>query len=225
MAVWLSGIIIFLGGLTLREDADLETVVPTEAKPKRILSKTVVAGILILMICFTSIGMSALALMRVIQVKNEANSPREVDTRINQLDTRINTLDKALLDLKFDLAFKKEDPALLSSDSLGSFTVVNTRVGPFLISLENIETYLDGYKLNMKIGNISAAKFSGYKLRVLCKSIFEPEKDSDYKEFSFPGSLEPTTWTNASVIIAPAKPEDIKFIKVYLQTDTVWMKN
>lgn len=56
--------------------------------------------------------------------------------------------------------------AHLNPSTLGDFGLLRTDVGTFLISIDDVEPYLEGYKLKLKIGNITSATYGQFKLSI-----------------------------------------------------------
>lgn len=54
--------------------------------------------------------------------------------------------------------------AVFGPASPGPYSRIDTEVGPLLISLGKVEQYLDGYSVQIEIGNLSAASLIGFKL-------------------------------------------------------------
>jgi hypothetical protein len=119
----------------------------------------------------------------------------------------------------------------LDPSSPGAFQRVDSRTGPLLVSLTNVEPYLDGFKVILKIGNPLAIEYKGFKM----KANYSPrqrsgEKWMDWynkrkaKEFSFSQSLYPGQWNIIELIFPDTKPDAFGWISLSLETDRISLK-
>lgn len=111
---------------------------------------------------------------------------------------------------------------------------LDTTTGSFLVSLENAQPYLNGYKLTFHIGNPSAAEYEGFKLTTKWGPEMDVEKvgtDDSYfekwqaaqheKTTSFTEQLRPGTWNRVQVVVAPATAEQLSNLELSMETNTV----
>jgi len=142
--------------------------------------------------------------------------------QVPELSTRI---------LKLELEQYKEVSLDLSSKG---FQRIDTSSGFFLISLDNVVPYGNGYKLSLRIGNISTAKYKGFKFKLKYgkqydfneikkdPSSYEKwEKSLKIKEMSFTNELLPAVWNHVEVILSPAKSEELGHIALSMETNIV----
>jgi hypothetical protein len=112
------------------------------------------------------------------------------------------------------------------------FQRLDTSNGSFLVSLESIEPYLDGYRVVLNLGNPSAASYSGYTLKVrwgpaynwsqyTADSYEKWQKAVREKEIPFTDSLRGGTWNRAVFIASPTAKDELGFVQVSLETKTV----
>jgi len=104
--------------------------------------------------------------------------------------------------------------------------------GFFLISLDDVSPYLDGYRVSLNIGNPLGATYVGFKMNVRWGPRFDWsnfdavaydkwEKSVQNKEVSFTDSLKPMSWNKVEIILPATKSDQIGFIEVSLDTDTL----
>lgn len=104
---------------------------------------------------------------------------------------------------------------------------VNSSSGFFLVSLQNVEPYLDGVKVRLNIGNPLSATYGGFKIKAKWGpkwnhvSVKEWQSVLREKELSFTDSLESGRWNEVELILSPATPEDFGHLKIAIETDTV----
>jgi hypothetical protein len=119
------------------------------------------------------------------------------------------------------------------------FGCLNTDTGKFLLACDDVQPYLDGQKLKVRIGNPNAASYSGFTLNVKWGQK-EPEPPSmaednnkwvkDYKEWkredakwmtglqskeiSFTDNLKAGTWHSVDLVLSPAGSGDLGYIEI-----------
>ena len=101
-----------------------------------------------------------------------------------------------------------------------------------MVILNSAEPYIDGYRLQLRIGNPMAARYDGFKLTLSWQNPAPEQKagESDEesqkryeewlkekpheKEVSFTETLYPSSWNNVSVVISPASAEQLKTLEI-----------
>lgn len=99
-----------------------------------------------------------------------------------ELERKIRDLEMEISDLKFkvqllELAQKSYRTADLDPSSLKKYQRIDTSSGFFLVALEDVMPYLDGYKLILSIGNPSSATYNGFTLKVKWGKRFENSEE------------------------------------------------
>lgn len=111
-----------------------------------------------------------------------------------------------------------------------SYGRVGTDLGVMLVSCENIEGYLDGYRLHLVVGNPLAATLHTPRLTVewaKVPSVRNGETNllwKNRKVFTLTTPLEPGKWNTNEVVLAPAKADDVRQIQVSLDIGTVSLR-
>ncbi len=121
-----------------------------------------------------------------------------------------------------------------------SYQRLDTNNGTFLILLDNVTPYLDGFKVTLSIGNPSAATYSGLKLNVSWGKrfpVYEENKIDEYmknseianastkeKVISLTDSLQPGSWNKVTLVISPASAKEFGRLGVTLTTDQVVLR-
>jgi hypothetical protein len=151
-----------------------------------------------------------------------------IDQRVAMLETTIQSLEKGLSDL--ELARKRSGEGEINVTER-SYTRITSKTGFFLVSCEDIQPYLDGYRVKLQIGNPYAVTFSGCQILAKWGAKFDPQKMTydDWqkglktKNFALTSDLRPATWNRVTITITPATPSDLKYFSVGLKTDSVKM--
>jgi len=165
-------------------------------------------------------------------------SQNELNTKIEALENKTEELDTEVILLKIKqdkFSSSSFDPA----DGKG-YQRVDTTSGTFLISLQDVTPYLDGVKVNLHIGNIQYASYSGFKLKISYGKRYPKydEKDTSEerrnkrelysksqreKEESFTKVLRPATWNTLTVFLPDIKPTEFGYMNVSMITNSVVM--
>ena len=159
---------------------------------------------------------------------------------LSALRVKVATLEENLKDLAAKLG---SDEYLLSQKQDRQDTIVltltdhtfqrlDTDTGFFLISVQEVTSYLNGYKLSLSIGNPMAAKYSGAKVKLTWNTFYDAhkyteasfqewQKNEQEKEVVLPTTLLPGTWNNIDVILAPATIDQLGDVTFTMSTNTV----
>jgi hypothetical protein len=158
-----------------------------------------------------------------------------LNAQVTALKERVGTAEKAAEELKFEVGYLKERIAELEKSrhneldfdpaTLGNYQRLDSEITSVFTSLDQVERYLDGYKLEFRIANPTAMTINGFKLTVTWATRFK-QKESDFKSWyawvktwktknlDFTQDLVPGRWTAVSVMIPDTKPEDFGFLRV-----------
>jgi hypothetical protein len=152
-------------------------------------------------------------------VKSLQESLRGVNRRLSNL----SALDNRAIVL---------DPAVL-----GKYGRIDGDPGTFLISLDNVEPYLDGHKVRLLVGNPSSGTYSGFSFTVRWGKR-EPRVDSEEsaaawqrwhdsltsKGFSGPDQLRAGAWNRVEIIITGSQA-GFGYLEISsLQTPTIYLQ-
>jgi hypothetical protein len=132
-------------------------------------------------------------------------------------------LDKAIRDLQNTNAawFDPQDPK--------KYAPVKSPAGPVLVVLENMEPYLDGFKITFRLGNPTSASLSGVKGKISWGAAFDVNKPTENieplsKQFDDPTVFAPGTWTNLTISIGPATAAQARQITIEPVFDQVSLR-
>ena len=162
----------------------------------------------------------------------------DISEKIEALEKKTEELDTEVFLVKMNqdkFSSTSFDPA----DSKG-YQRVDTTSGTFLISLQDVTPYLDGVKVNLQIGNIQFASYSGFSLKISYgkrypkydeKETSEEKrnkreiysKSKREKEESFTKVLRPATWNSVIVFLPDIKPTEFGYMNVSMVTNIVRM--
>jgi hypothetical protein len=170
-------------------------------------------------------------------VANEPTNTQKqvVDLRaeLHRLSEKIISLESAMSAYEYQLKGKQNRQDYISLNlAEHTFQRVDTDTGFFLISVAEAVPYLNGYKLNLNIGNPSYASYSGAKVKVKWgktydapkytdKSFDEWQKSIQEKEITLTNVLDAGSWNTVEIILIPATTEQLGFVTLSMSTDTV----
>ena len=150
-------------------------------------------------------------------------------SNVPDLSADVFKLQMDLLKLQFRVDALESGDALVSAEEQG-YGVAKTSFGAFTISAKSVTPYLDGFKIKLRIGNLTTANFNGAKLSVTWGPPYDENKPGEYiknqkkKEFSLTNQFVSGAFTDVEVVLTPAKPEDVKSILVGIQLDQLSLK-
>jgi len=78
---------------------------------------------------------------------------------------QITELKSELLVLQIRVSALESGEATVSTEEEG-YDIAKTKFGPFTVSCSGATPYLDGFKVKLRIGNLTNAKFNGAKLNI-----------------------------------------------------------
>ncbi len=161
---------------------------------------------------------------------SDAQPPSVSVADLEKLSTQIDSLQKRVMALE-------SGEATVSSEKEG-YDIARTKFGPFTVAVGNATPYLDGYKVTLRVGNLTNANFNGVKLNIAwgIPRLFETLNDHSFKEwakwdrllkkkeFAVTTTLESGAYTDIEVNLTPAKPEEIKSFKVSFELDQLELR-
>ena len=145
------------------------------------------------------------------------------------LKKQVQTLQWDLFFLKNRVETLESGEATVSTEEQG-YDVSRTKFGPFTVSARGAAPYLDGYKVKLRIGNLTNANFNGAKLKLGWGPPYDPKKPEDWeksqkkREISITSKLASGSFTEVEVILTPAKPEEIKSFTVGFELDQLELR-
>ncbi|HWZ95029.1 MAG TPA: hypothetical protein VNW30_07530 [Opitutaceae bacterium] len=104
-------------------------------------------------------------------------------------------------------------PASLSATTKG-FELAKTEYGSFLISLVNVEPYLDGFRVTLSIGNPLDADISDGTISINYGTSSTDAHNSVSQTIEQP--IAGGHWTEVVIMVAPAKAEQLNYLGISL---------
>jgi hypothetical protein len=134
-----------------------------------------------------------------------------------------------LLDLQFQIWGASRKWVTIDPRQTG-YQRIDSEPLPLLISAEKLESYLDGYRLELKIGNPYRMTLHG------CTIDYQWNKAPDFthaddiyrgslksNEVALAVSLKEGCWNSVTLTVCPASAEEITNLRVSMQSKEVWL--
>jgi hypothetical protein len=150
--------------------------------------------------------------------------------QIANLEKQVDELKSTMTILEYMISAKAVSKREVSFDTgkTGTYQRIDTDAGSFLISLDTVAEYLDGYKATFQITPMSPITYRGFVLTAVTSRRFEPKMSfADYKatqktkEQTFSQSLLPGRWNSVEVLLPGVKATDIGEINIEMSVSTV----
>jgi hypothetical protein len=176
-------------------------------------------------------------------------SPKEstiadLKSQVDSLRVAVATLTKKLTDTQSDLALlwdqfnntRKSVWELQSADSItvdptdtSGFHALNTEAGRILVIVDRVETYLTGYRIYFKFGNLTEARLSDYTLNIGWSHKYKyKEEDLDKwnagvrkVEIQPTVTLEPGKWNSINVMLPNTDLKDLSYLNLTMEVKGV----
>ena len=162
-----------------------------------------------------------------------AMSNVELEAQISALEKEVVSLESRASVLEY-LVGKKQDryDSVTLDTSSRAFKRLDTDIGSFLVSLEDVTPYLNGYKLSLSIGNPSGGTVSGIKVKAKWSTQYDWGKyDADsYKaweskiheqEVSLTQAMKAGSWNKVELILVPASSQELGYLEISMDAQTV----
>jgi hypothetical protein len=158
------------------------------------------------------------------QQVQQKNPEAELAERLRTLETTVNQLQANFFKLSFRVYALESGDAMVSTEQQG-YGIAKTNYGTFTVSTNGVTPYLDGFKVKLRIGNLSTANFNGAKISVSWGPPYDEKNAEEYlknqkkKEFSVTNYFPAGSFTDVQVALTPAKPAEVKTLSVGIQFD------
>jgi hypothetical protein len=121
------------------------------------------------------------------------------------------------------------DTAVFDPANSHGYSRLDTTGGTFLVSIKNVQPYVDGFRVTCNFGNPSSATFAGFKLKTKWgprrdfkkMKVGEWEAQLREKELALTDTLRAGSWNPISFVLSPAKPEEFGYLELSVETNTI----
>ena len=140
---------------------------------------------------------------------------------MNQLKIDIAALKDSLQavrrSIRFDEIWRDLDKIAFMTPGSDGYSVIRTDLGPMTVSLENIESYANGSRVTLQVGNITSATINGAKATVewgRVSSDSAADNPTKSREVSFRNPLRSGSWNTISVVLEGVPPTELGFVRI-----------
>jgi hypothetical protein len=149
----------------------------------------------------------------------------------SDLSKQIKELRSDLFLLQYRVSALESGEATVSTEE-EAYDIAKTKFGPFTVSSRGATPYLDGFKIKLRIGNLTNAKFNGAKLNISWGPPYD-NKNSNYEEWSknqkkktvdLTTSFSPGAFNDIEIALTPAKAEEIKSFTVGIELNQLALR-
>lgn len=162
------------------------------------------------------------------QLRKEVEKLHEIEQGLANLKSQNDLLATEVKTLKSQVDFNqlmaqmgRDGAYALISLTEKSFSIVNTSLGRFLVSVEDVKPFANGVKLALSIGNPQAMTYSGLKLSFSWTKPSEKNGAPQTKELDIPQLFQPGSWNKVEVVLSPAKADDIDNVSVAIKPNQI----
>jgi hypothetical protein len=199
-----------------------------------------------LVVAMIALGSSALTLMQARNLGNLTPAPSAATS--SEYESRIAALQRDLQKQRSDFeGFRQAFQSLANSGGLSgrnkivvldpaskSYGRIDTDNGFFLVSCQDVQPYLDGYKVTLHVGNPLGVRFVGFKITAQWGPRYTVAANDDGSwgrwraglkatDFSFTDTLEVGRWNEVELVLAQTTANQVGHIQVSLETNVVSM--
>jgi hypothetical protein len=160
---------------------------------------------------------------------------KDFQKEIDKLKNDLSKLQKDKYSLEYRVNFLSEKYKKVYLDiSEKGFDRIDSNLGTFLVIVDDVKPYANGYKLKLRIGNPYFASFNGIKITIEWGKelpILPPDADADkfkqwekvykeheesikIKEITIVEQLAPGTWTRVEITLYPATKEELGYLNL-----------
>lgn len=194
------------------------------------------------LMCFTAtlvLGASAVAQSGSAHKSISPERSKILQQELDSEASRISDLEKSIASLKnefslyqFELSQKQQRYDTVQLDpSSHAFQRLDTDTSTFLVSVQNVVPYLNGYKLTVSIGNPTTATFSGVEIKIRWGKAYDWNtfsnssyaawnKSIQQKDFPVTDDLTPGSWNSVDLYLLPAGADDLGYLELSMTAPT-----
>lgn len=153
----------------------------------------------------------------------------QIKAKLSKLEVQLKTQELTAQLTRDQFSSASFDPAANQG-----FSRLDTVVGSFAVSLQEVSPYADGVKLRFHVGNLTAATVNGATFKVKwgprmpdlgAEDFFtryeEWQKALREKEIEVTKDLKPGTWNNVTITLPATKPDAFGHIELYMRTSKI----
>ena len=114
------------------------------------------------------------------------------------------------------------------------FSRLDTSVGSFAVSIQDVRPHADGVKVRLHVGNLTTVTIKGGTFKVKWGPRMPASEGEDWlthytdwektlkeKEVKFTDELRPGTWNNVTLTLPGIRPEQFGYLELSMNTERI----
>lgn len=145
--------------------------------------------------------------------------------RIEELEKKVGQLENQVFFL--ELSKNPFETASFDPAADEGFQRIDTSVGTFAVSVEEVKAHADGVKVRLSVGNLTSATVSGATFKVKWgarrgnENFVEWQKALGEKEQKVTEDLRPGTWNPVTLTLPGLPPDKFGYLELGMQTSQI----
>jgi Protein of unknown function (DUF3251) len=169
------------------------------------------------------------------QLSSFESTITQLREQVGELEKQYGELQKELETQKITQQFLDHQYATASFDPAADqgFVRLDTELGPFAVSLEDVRPFADGLRVRLHVGNLTSATIVGASLKAKWGPRLPQNATADFthyeawhsslkeQEVRISKNLEPGRWNNVTLALPGTKPEDFGHLELSMETEQI----
>jgi hypothetical protein len=180
--------------------------------------------------CIACVSENDPRLKKLDEIDKLQSAAKEVTERLEGITSRLESLE-----LQAQLATTQPyESATFDPSGSRGYSRIDTNSGTFLVSIENVTPYVDGFRVTCNFGNPTTATYNGFKLKAKWGPRYDRRaKNRNYtswqgslreKELDLPDHLQSGAWNRVSFVLSPAKADEFGYLELSMVTNTISLR-
>lgn len=148
-------------------------------------------------------------------MKDNTEEIKFLNEKVNALEDQLKTIQS---EKELDDLIKKGDQVAYLRPGSEGYSVLDFDLGKITVSLENISSYANGSKVQLRFGNISQATLNGVEADIDWGSVDEKgirnRETERTKEYKFSRNFSSGSWNKVFVILEDIPPSKLGYVRI-----------
>jgi cell division protein FtsB len=189
-------------------------------------------------LCVLLLGASALSACDQAELQGQRNKLQELSKTLEATNEQLERVSQRVTQLETQLALDqlardRYRNAIFDPGEKG-FSRLDTSIGSFAISLQDVTSYADGVRVRLHIGNLTTATVNGGTFKAKWGPRGPSYEDKDYlakynqwakslreKTIDFQDELRSGTWNNVALVLPGVPPDRFGYLELSLETSRI----
>jgi len=144
------------------------------------------------------------------------------ETKITALEQKIDALEKRTKSIEdareFDVTLNSLKSIAYLTPGSDGYSVLESNLGRFTVSLANIESYANGSRVTLTFGNLTSATINNPKVTIEWGTVDDKGSPNNVashsREVEFTQSFQAGSWNNVPVVLESVPPAQLGFVRL-----------